>query len=102
MVWKCFQDRNFPGVIVGFFEQSIESWVGLLGVLEFSMNISPKPSFCTDNLKVNALTKLIPFKYRRYSRIKDFILTKNSTAKCDGKCLTKLIPFKYLGLKILF
>ena len=28
-VWKCFQDRNFHGVIVGLYEQSIESWVGL-------------------------------------------------------------------------
>ena len=29
-VWKCFQDRNFHGVVVGLYEQSIESWVGLL------------------------------------------------------------------------
>ena len=28
-VWKCFQDRNFHGVVVGLYEQSIESWVGL-------------------------------------------------------------------------
>ena len=28
-VWKCFQDRNFQGVVVGLYEQSIESWVGL-------------------------------------------------------------------------
>ena len=24
-----FQDRNFHGVVVGLYEQSIESWVGL-------------------------------------------------------------------------
>ena len=29
-VWKCFQDRNFHGVVVGLYEQSIESWVGLV------------------------------------------------------------------------
>ena len=29
-VWKCFQDRNFHGVVVGLYEQSIESWVGLI------------------------------------------------------------------------
>ena len=28
-VWKCFQDRNSHGVVVGLCEQSIESWVGL-------------------------------------------------------------------------
>ena len=28
-VWKCFQDRNFHGVVVGLYEQSIESRVGL-------------------------------------------------------------------------
>ena len=28
-VWKCFQDRNFHGVIVGLYKPSIESWVGL-------------------------------------------------------------------------
>ena len=28
-VWKCFQDRNFHGAVVGLYEQSIESWVGL-------------------------------------------------------------------------
>ena len=28
-VWKCFQDRNFHGVVVGLYEQSVESWVGL-------------------------------------------------------------------------
>ena len=28
-VWKCFQDRNFHGVVVGLYEQSIESWVRL-------------------------------------------------------------------------
>ena len=28
-VWKCFQDRNFHGVVVGLYGQSIESWVGL-------------------------------------------------------------------------
>ena len=28
-VWKCFQDRNFHRVVVGLYEQSIESWVGL-------------------------------------------------------------------------
>ena len=28
-VWKCFPDRNFHGVVVGLYEQSIESWVGL-------------------------------------------------------------------------
>ena len=28
-VSKCFQDRNFHGVVVGLYEQSIESWVGL-------------------------------------------------------------------------
>ena len=31
-VWKCFQDRNFHGVVVGLYEQSIESWVGLMPV----------------------------------------------------------------------
>ena len=29
-VSKCFQDRNFHGVVVGLYEQSIESWVGLV------------------------------------------------------------------------
>ena len=29
-VWKRFQDRNFHGVVVGLYEQSIESWVGLV------------------------------------------------------------------------
>ena len=28
-VWKYFQDRNFQGVVVRLYEQSIESWVGL-------------------------------------------------------------------------
>ena len=28
-VWKCFQDRNSHVVVVGLYEQSIESWVGL-------------------------------------------------------------------------
>ena len=29
-VWKCFQDRNFHGVVVGLYEQSIEFWIGLV------------------------------------------------------------------------
>ena len=29
LVWNCFQDKNFHGVVVGLYEQSIESWVGL-------------------------------------------------------------------------
>ena len=32
-VWKCFQDRNFHGAVVGLYEQSIESWVGLGSML---------------------------------------------------------------------
>ena len=32
-VWKCFQDRNFHGVVVGLYEQSIESWVRLIYTL---------------------------------------------------------------------
>ena len=28
-VWKCFQERNFHGVVVRLYEQSIESSVGL-------------------------------------------------------------------------
>ena len=34
-VWKCFQDRNFHGVVVGLYEQSIESWVGLAEALVY-------------------------------------------------------------------
>ena len=37
-VWKCFQDRNFHGAVVGLYEQSIESWVGLVLELE-SLNL---------------------------------------------------------------
>ena len=29
-VWKCFQGRNFHGVVVRLYKQSIESWVGLV------------------------------------------------------------------------
>ena len=39
-VWKCFQDRNFHGVVVGLYEQSIESWVGLIWPLSDTMSVS--------------------------------------------------------------
>ena len=39
-VWKCFQDRNFHGVVVGLYEQSIESWVGLTGSVTCVSTIS--------------------------------------------------------------
>ena len=34
-VWKCFQDRNFHGVVVGLYEQSKESGVGLIGTVTY-------------------------------------------------------------------
>ena len=34
-VWKCFQDRNFHGIVVGLYKHSIESWVRIYIQIKF-------------------------------------------------------------------
>ena len=55
-IWKCFQDRNFHGVVVGLYEQSIESWVGLVYTVNyFILNIIAN-SFQIINFKTKVCT----------------------------------------------
>ena len=59
-VWKCFQDRNFHGVVVGLYEQSIESWVGL----HCHMLIQPRFSKKTSHFrKQNSISELLLLDY---------------------------------------
>ena len=53
-VWKCFQDRNFHGAVVGLYEQSIESGVGL------TFNLLEGLIFCmeTMNLEYESACKM--------------------------------------------